>query len=242
MKIATLSGQTTYQQRFETPAQKIVVVATGALMNDVFNTNVTITMMDRNGQLKTITPKTNLGDLMEIAASNEGFVHITKGASDYTIRGTIELSNFGAIDIQGGYFQIQLDNTVSTTSWNLYALETDDLTNVIIRYSPIWCAANQYKELQTGDSYAVCLPVAKIDELHLNYKNGRTAIFTVDELKAIAMETNELAQFRYNFTANVGEVTVGYNNYLCIGLSDVVSARVRCNAEATVYLVDDEQL
>lgn len=243
MKIGVFSGSTQYAARFETPCQKIAIFADGVTQANIEDANITITMMDRSGQLKTITPKTRLGDLMEIAASNEGLVYWVKTATpSYQVRSTIELSNFGAIDIQGGYFQIQLDNAVSTTSWSLFAMEAEALTNSIIRYSPIWVAQNQYKNIELKDEYACALPVASIDELHITYANGRTNIFTADELKQIALENNELAVIRYNYTASNYEAIPGYNAFVVIGLKGAISVRVRCNAATTIYMIDDEQL
>jgi len=247
MKIGSFSGSTAYTARFETPCQKIAVVAVGDTVAHIEDATLTLNMMDRNGNLKTITPKTRLGDLMEIAASNEGCVNYIKNASTYDVRGTIELSNFGAIDIQGGYFSIQLDGCTASNSFDLYALEAKDLTNSIINYRPIWVAANQYKDVQAGDAYMLAVPVSTIDELHITHKGkdgepGRTNIYTLEELKAIAQETNEIAIARYNYTSSVYEMKNGFANFLCIGLSNVASVRVRCTAESNLYLVSDEQL
>ena len=149
--VQSLTGSTSYTQRFECSAAKIGIVATAAQKNDLLNTYVTILLVDSNGQQKVITPRTKLGDLLEIAASNEGLLQITDNytsttLSSYTYKGTIELSNFGAVDLAGGYGQIQLDGCVSTTSWNIYGIDNPQLTSMIIDYRPFrYCSCNSTK-------------------------------------------------------------------------------------------------
>ena len=120
MIIATgLTGATSYTQRFECSAQKIGLVANGVQLSDIENAFLTIVLVDSMGQQKVITPRTSLGSLLEIAASNEGMVVVKENYSSGSlvsvdVKGTIELSNFGSVDLSGGYGQIQIDGAVST--------------------------------------------------------------------------------------------------------------------------------
>ena len=63
-----LTGATSYTQRFECSANKIALAVEAAQRSDIDNSFVTILLVDAFGQQKVITPRTRLGDLMEIAA------------------------------------------------------------------------------------------------------------------------------------------------------------------------------
>ena len=131
-----LTGATSYTQRFECSANKIALAVEAAQRSDIDNSFVTILLVDAFGQQKVITPRTRLGDLMEIAASNEGFVeekdtYSSGSLSKVNVLGTIELSNYGSVDLAGGYGQIQVDGSVSTTKWDFYGVDSADLTNMI---------------------------------------------------------------------------------------------------------------
>ena len=154
-----LTGATSYTQRFECSAQKIGLVMNGVQLSDIQGAYLTILLVDSNGQQKVITPRTKLADLMEIAASNEGMVYVKENYSggslaSVDVKGTIELSNYGSVDLAGGYGQIQIDNAVSTSTFNIYGIDAAELTNMIIDYRPIWSAQNQYKETDVRDAYA----------------------------------------------------------------------------------------
>lgn len=243
--VSGLTGSNSYTQRFESSCQKIGFVCDGVLEADIMNSNITVSILDSSGKLTIVTPKTPLADLFEIAASNEGFVDVKKIGSRFTIRASVELSNYGSIDLQGGNMQIQLDNCVATTIWNLYGIDSEDLTSVAIEYSPIWVASGQFKEIQLSEKYAICVPAASISELHLNYPNGRTGVFVADELKQIANEVNEIAFLYSGVDAGVtqgSEIVQGGKNWWCIGVKGCSSAKILTTAQATVYVIGDKFL
>ena len=243
-----LTGATSYTQRFECSANKIALAVEAAQRSDIDSSFVTILLVDAFGQQKVITPRTRLGDLMEIAASNEGFIeekdtYSSGSLSKVNVLGTIELSNFGSVDLAGGYGQIQVDGAVSTTKWDFYGVDSADLTNMIIDYRPIWSAANQYKECDVRDAYAIAIPVSNLVELQMSYQNGRTLIFKPEELEAITNETNEIAELIQNYGGNgATKVVAGHNALFCIGVKYVNSIRVQYTANTTFYKVSDAVL
>lgn len=246
--VQNLTGATAYTQRFECSAQKIGIKANGVLRTDIDNSYITILLVDSMGQQKVITPRTKLADLLEIAASNEGMTQVkqnyTSGSiSSYDVFGTIELSNYGSVDLSGGYGQIQLDGCVSTTTWNIFGIDAAELTNMIIDYRPIWSAQNQYKETDVRDAYAIAIPAANLVELQLSYNNGRTVIYKPDELKLIVSETNEIAEVIQNMdNKNATDVIVGYKSLLCIGVKYCNSMRVQYTADTTFYKISNAVL
>ena len=240
-----LTGATSYTQRFECSAQKLGIKANGVLKTDIENAYITILLVDSQGQQKVITPRTRLGDLMEIAASNTGMTQIKQNYSSgsiasYDYMGTIELSNYGSVDLSGGYGQIQLDNCVSTSTFNLFGIDSQKLTKMIIDYRPLWSAANQYKETDINAAYAIAIPVSNLVELQLQYINGRTVIYKPDELKLICQEINEIAEVIQNIdNKGATDVVVGFKNLFCIGVTDCVSMRVQYTADSTFYKISD---
>ena len=156
---------------------------------------------------------------------------------------TLELSNFGAVDLGGGYAQIQLDNCVTTTSWNIYGLDNANLTSMIIKYEPLWNAADQYKQVDLTDCYAVALPKANLIDVQLQFVNGRTIIYKPTELDAIVQEINELAEVEQNVANNGSSaIMVGSNKLYCIGVKNCVGMRVQYSQPTTFYKISDSIL
>ena len=243
--VENLTGNTNYIQRFECSASKIVVKANVISLSDLEAIFATIVAVDRVGVQRVITPRTNLRDLLEIAASNEGLVKIkvnysSGSVASYDVLATLELSNFGAIDLAGGYGQIELDSCVTTSTFSFYGLDNPSLTQMIIKYEPIWAAQNQYKECDVNSAYAIAIPKANLVELQMQYSNGRTIIYKPSELDAIVQEINELAEVINNIgNTGASEVVVGSSKLYCLGVNDVVSIRVQYTQACTFYKISD---
>ena len=149
-----LTGASSYVERFQCSASKLgFQINESSNFGDWRNSYITVVVVDALGVQKVVTPRTKLSDLAEIAASNEGYIQVKRDFNSSDIQTvqythfTIELSNFGSIDLSGGYGQIQLDSCPTSAVFNIYGIDNPNITNMVIDYQPVWLAANQYKQI-----------------------------------------------------------------------------------------------
>lgn len=250
MKILNGTGNVDYpDNQIETAVKKLVVKYTTA---DIANLNAVKVDVKLNNRIKgtqAILPSENLKTMLEIAAANEGFIHVVKVGGNIVVIGSIELSNSGAIDVKDGYITVGLTGLQTADRIELFSQDDNVLTREFIAYEPVYFNANAAKEVLLGGAYQIAVPKATLFEMSVSFANGRTVTYSPEEIDLICDELNEMSivdETQVVTTASVtgakGALQVGSWNYYTFGFADAVSAKITLTGAGNVYLVKNKTL
>lgn len=191
------------------------------------------------GGTRPLVYPTKLSDLMEIAAANQGFV---KRLSDGTFKGTVELSNVGALDLGKDQISLSFMNLAVGATLKVNNLDSQHLTKCYIEYSPQNFQADAPKEVDVREFYQLCLPKAITTKVELKYPNGRNISLTPDELEAICDEINEMAMLTQSVEGDGFIVKPGATDFYCISVAEALTAKVSLSATGNCFFVRNSVL
>jgi hypothetical protein len=246
MKIFTHTGATSKEGVIlETPAQKLLVsykpagAAGAAALAEFRAVKLEANIVNALNGTEPLIYTMKLADLMEIAASNEGFV---KEKSDKTVVGTVELSNVGALDLGQDQISLTFTGMDAAGVLEVSTIDSPELTKSYIKYSPVNFQADAPKELNVEDYYQIALPRATIVKVELKYPNGRNISYVPTELETICDEVNELSYLVPGAAAGQYQIIPGSRDWFCLGVSDAITAKITLSASGNVYFVKNDNL
>lgn len=233
MKVGTFRGQTSYTTNpIESAVEKLVLNVKCKGLADLAKVKVTVNLNLNGAGTRTIIPSLPLSHLLEIAANNAGFVLVTPagvnapdGEALYFVKGTIELANQLAIDVSGGYVEVQLTDCAEYQEFNLNTLNNPTRSTSFIEYRTEFCNPDSTKEFSLDGAYQLCVP-KEVKQLDITFVNGANVVYTPEELEAIAFEHNELSVLSQIDPATGCGVLPGLVDFFPLGLNGAISARV----------------
>lgn len=257
MRILNLSAGTTFgTAQIETPAQKLsfrlsavngTLAATDkydgytAFQKLAGSSVIKLVKQTPSGQV-TIIDSTSLVDLAELACFNEGEINIRSiapaGTGDYECFFTVEISNHGSLAISNeNKFILDISGLPSTTSTEVYALDSMNLTDMHIVYKRLAFVANQTRDINVSDAYAVAVPKSNFTEMNSTFVNGRSIVYTATEIQSIL---NDIQPVKYNFEGIVD--TGSWGKYYLVPVAEMNNAKITCSSASDVYLLFNDQL
>lgn len=200
------------------------------------NTTIEVVKQSANGS-STVIQSMKLTDLLEIAAANEGAVVVEETSTSVTVRGTIELSDFGSIPLLNNeYFKVNFVALGTNITADLYAIDFPIETSIHNVYDPVFFNANSAKTIDVQSAKFLCLPADKISKLELYYPNGKVWQLEAEEIRRFVEEYNP-----ESFVIN-GSTTPGGRNWYCLEVLDALQAKITLNAGANIMLVSYKNL
>lgn len=189
---------------------------------------VTGTRQTQDKGNKTMFEEMNLQDLLEIAATNEGFITLNTATDNLSVSvsASIELSNSGSVKFsQKDFATIQFRGFGLFTSFNVYSFGAPFEFDEHLKYSRVTGLAGEQVRFDCTSHYSICLPTT-LTKLRLTYVNGVTQDIEHDEVSISAADANEImylingSVLPYNKwrafplpTAHRGEMTLSANSY-----------------------------
>lgn len=263
MRILNLSASTSGSAQIETPMSKIGfryscpiaslpaasrVNGFEALKVLVGNATIKLTKQTPSGQ-NVIVDTISVIDVAEMSSFNEGQIGIygnvfggqaSPALSDTSYQSyfTVDISNFGSLDINQNTKYI-LDYTTSDgLSVQVFAIDTPNLTDVFTNYVRNSFLANQVKEIDVTPFYALALNKANFIEMTCTYANGRSIVFSKEEVEQIV---NDIQPTKYSFNGITDSGVLG--KYLVCPIGDAIKVRITNGGSATdYYLMSNEQM
>lgn len=251
MKILNGTGSTDYpDNQIETGVKKLIVKLTLAAFASLDNIRIDVKLNNRLKGTQPILPSESLKTMMEIAAANEGFIHISAIAGPkIVVIGSIELSNAGAIDVKDGYITASFSGLLAGDKIEVFSFDDAVLTREYIQYEAVYFNANAAKEVILAGAYQIAVPKALLSEMSLTFNNGRTITHAPEEIDLICDEINEICiidETGVVTTAGVsgaaGFIQPGSWNFYTFGFSDAISAKITLSGAGNVYLVKNKTL
>ena len=190
------------------------------------NMKITAVAQGKN-RARTLLQDIPIGDLLEIAASNEGCVD----ADGFGIvQATIEFSERGALELDADT-KLQVSVTGKPAGMNVYcyAIEHPNRVKEAILYETRTVNANDEKEFDVEDYHLIALP-GTLSTLELAYANGNTARYKPEELAHIVKDVNEVV------AKWAGFIQTGQSNFFVISIEPCTKVRVKFTAQSTIYL------
>jgi len=244
MRVLTGSGKTNYPDiQIESGVQRLFfcfTFVTATFAAAFANVRASVKMYSKNRGTESIINDLPIADLLEIAASNEGFVKQSINGTNTIIKGTIELSNIGAVETKDGYLSLSITNMLDTDTVNVNTLDSAIVTNSFVSYEQVFVNANSQKDIDNSGAYGIAIPVT-VTNIDFCYP-GRTVTNNAEELAQETSENNELC---YLTEANEGAgalVIPGSKKFFCIGVNDVKSFRITLSEAGNVYLMKNKVL
>ena len=191
-----------------------------------------------NFGIQTIITPRKLTDILEIAAAQTGAIMVTSDGSNATVRGGIELSDMGTLEIGNNeFFKINFVGIPIGDTIDIYAIDAQvSAMGWMNIFETVAVDAATPKTILVPNTKMLCLPVATTTRLELNYLNGTVVTLEPEELKAMCYESNELA------VNENGVVTGGFRNFYVVNVSDAKFAKVTLSAAGTVVKIDFKQI
>jgi len=251
MKILNGTGATDYpDNQIETGVKKIVVKYTTDNIANLDNVRIDVKLNSRLRGTQPILPSESLKTMFEIAAANEGFIHISAIAGPkVVIIGSIELSNKGAIDIRDGYINCSFSGLQNADKIEVYSVDDAVLTREFIQYESVYFNANAAKEVMLAGSYQVAVPKALLSEMSVTFSNGRTTTYSPEEIDLLCDELNEVSIVDETAIVTTpalsgakGVMQAGSWHYYTLGFTEAISAKITLSAAGNVYLVKNKTL
>jgi hypothetical protein len=243
MKVNPLPLVVAGSATIESRVQKLLFIATSAIVNyattedfiNAFTAQLKLEKQTSSGEVTKIYQQ-DLITLLEIASHTEGAVVVKKGATHYELRGTLELSDEGAIQLSGNdYFTVYLSGNAANISVDIFAVDSDDRAQTENTYAPIRLNANAPKTLAVAASKWLSIDETALRSVKLILHTGQQLLFTVEELKELVNEKNPIS-----FIID-GKVTTGGRKMVTVNVGWAVSAEVLCSADTNAILVNQIQ-
>lgn len=203
-----------------------------AFQTAIANMKITLIAQGRDKH-KTIFQEFPIGDLIEIAASNEGCVDAD---SFGIIQSTIELSERGALQLDDDT-KLILSVTGKPTTMDVYiwAIDHPNRVTETMVYEIRTVLANNEKEYDVQDYTHIAIP-GTLTTIELRYANGNTVRYAPNELALIVKDTNEIV------TNWAGQILTGHSNFYVISVEAVTTMKVQFSANAQLYLMKESML
>lgn len=228
------------QSKFSARVMKLIlsIVSTAgtsaAALAAVQASTIEVTSSHPNYATKTRLYKNSLLDLMEIASCNEGAIRLDGAANAYTIKGSIELSDDGAIvplDNEQFYAKFELAAGL-TLQVNVLDAHVDAVTEM--EYKPVPCFGGSPTPLTVAAAKWLAIPKARLTELQLELPNGQRIIYTPSELEQVVSEANEQSLLQN------GLITPGSLNLYIMNVAPYLRAHVTTDTQTNVYIVNEK--
>lgn len=155
---------------------------------------LTVTRQTPDKGTKVLAEQLTFAEMAEIAAMNEGFIQLNSNAGGTvgTFQCTIELSNSGAVKLDGkDYITVQCRD-FGFTATAIYSLGAPTVQDEHLKYSKLAAQGGEQQRFVCTSHYAIAVP-ANTTKLRLYYANGVTQEIEKDELAIIAADINETA-------------------------------------------------
>lgn len=263
MRILNLGASTSGTAQIETPMSKLgfryscpiasIPVASQkngfeALKVMVGNATIKLTKQTPSGQ-NVIVDTISVIDVAEMSSFNEGQIGIygnlfggtanpTTADSTFQSYFTVDISNFGSLDINQNTKYILDYTTTDGLAIEVFAIDTPNLTDIFTNYVRNSFLANQVKEIDVTPYYALALNKANFVEMTCTYANGRSIVFSKSEVEQIV---NDLQPTKYSFNGITDSGVLG--KYLVCPIGDAIKVRITNSNTATdYYLMSNEQI
>lgn len=246
MKINTsaLTGSGAFE--VHSRAMKLLFVATIAKGGDtdptrLFSTDLVNATIEIEKQTSTaggyaISPEIKFTDLLEIAAANEGCIDLRTNGSNFELRATVELSDFGAIEIrEQEFFKVKFAS-FGSVQFDVYTVDAHTTSPVHNVLKNFFVNANTPKSLEVPNSRWIAMPDASFKKIDVIDAAGRLVTYEKEELRQVCNEGNEIAS-----NAD-GKIRPGYHNLLVLNVSDAQRVVITTTSSVNVYTLSYEAM
>lgn len=228
----------------------------GFLVNKVLKgSKIRVRMIDsENGSTVEVIPSLDVEMLMEFSTYGEGsFTTFKDSVNDY-LSGFIKISDDAVALSNSRYLSIDITQPKSDGGLTeLYGFESTDVpVNFFYRFNSLYVGAGELtKSFQKGEHEVLAVPISleslndsQLDEIQLYTKNGTSPIYTVEELRFMALQNNDIV--KVHFDSEGSTISDGSRAQWCIiDLEDVVGFDIKLKANPkgmNIVLVDSKDV
>jgi hypothetical protein len=212
--------------------------------------SIEVQKYDRTGNPISIISTTDLVDIAQICAQNEGYINISKkiigGTAFFVCEFSVELSNVGAIATTNDeYLRVTIRNfsgkfcpttlgTVNATL-NMYSIGAPLKTNSIIEYKSIGIKSGSETSINTEGAHLFAVPVRAIVFAEMRNNDGHTWRVEKDELQLISGDLEEI------HALYLGSV-VPMVDMICIPVQFSDSVKLKTDKDVNVYMISNRTI
>lgn len=228
----------------------------GFLVNKVLKgSKIRVRMIDsENGSTVEVIPSLPIEMLMEFSTYGEGSFLTMKDSTNEYLSGFIKISDDAVALSNSRYLSVDITQPKSDGALTeLYGFESTDVpVNFFYRYNSLYVGAGELtKSFQKGDHEVLAIPIsleslseAQLDEVQLYTKNGTSPVYTIEELRFMALQNNDIV--KVHFESDASKISDGSRAQWCIiDLEDVVSFDIKLKANPkgmNIVLVDSKDV
>lgn len=223
MLIQSITGATSLsEQQIQKPIGSLLVVINGDGTNQVLaNETITLKLVTKSGQQRTLLNSIPLRDLLRVEAQRgEGYFERRYDAVNTTIveyaRGSFPLAadvGVGPHLENGDYLALTMSGMETTATYVIYGIECPATTNVATSYDQFNCPQNQKTVSYDLSNYEViAIPAPAVwDRIDFDFDNGNTTSVLPEELYEIGRMNNDVTAgdstlFEFNALAYEGYI------------------------------------
>lgn len=235
----TLSGKTKFGNRCMKLAVTLAVTAASVdlALAKVKSSTIKLTSTAPTGD-ENIIQKSSLQDILEMAAANEGSIRVTSNGDNsvHTVKGTIELSDDGAITATTDQeFIIDYVLTAGVVAtFNTLDIDKDAVTKLTYVFARV--SKDIITPMSTKGCKFVAIPRADavgLVSVEFYHKSGRRVKYTPAELEQLLSEANPVS-YEIN-----GLITSGCKELLIWNTSKIDAVAVEQTTDGNIYKMLD---
>ena len=203
------------------------------------------------GRVDEIIPSVNLGVLSEISSMNEGF-SVIPGVFNDKFKMNIMLHPTSAIYLSNDkYLEVDINGVEEggLQHIHVYGIESSVVDKEFVcRYNKFYMSAGELqKTFAVGENENLIIPTDSFDEVTLQFNNGSSCTYTLDELGALMILKNDIVSvprdtIYYTTIHNDSNaanccLSFGYRNLFGLDVSDVVDFTIKRSQSDSAFEV-----
>lgn len=191
-----------------------------------------LTITYQGGMAGTPFRSISIADILELSANNGGTVRVESDGTTLRVRGSIEFSNHGAVQLnEAASIMLNIEGKVSAAIMDVYAMDTNTTARNILDYQTRAFEAAVPKDQNCEGVACLGLPIEVLDTIELFYKNGQKVLLPMEEVKQLLMDGQKPV-----IMAN-GKIYIGYFNFAVLNVEECINARITFTAATNAYIV-----
>lgn len=226
MLIKTLTGSLAYEDvQIETSTQSIGIVITGTdeTAATILATTVEVNLVKPSGQ-ETLRYRRDLKRIFEDNSHQEGIYRAKVAYGS----GMMSIGVDGALNLgDRGYLSLNITVLDADLVVKVYALDGAKESDLVWKYKPVQIQdAVSAKEVGLVSADAMLIPIAKVDNIQLDFANGKSVKYTQNELYLIADDINDITSVNNSPTGAITSLQCGSELYLRLQVTECLRAIV----------------
>lgn len=251
MKISHITTSTSNLKVFK-PIQYLYLTGHGVGYQQLSEITLRVRIVNSmTGRVDEIIPSVNLGVLSEISSMNEGF-SVIPGVFNDTFKMNIMLHPTSAIYLSNDkYLEVDINGMEENGLQHIhvYGIESNVVDkDFVCRYNKFYMSAGELqKTFAVGENENLIIPTSSFDEVTLQYNNGSSCTYTLDELGALMILKNDIVSvprdnIYYSVIAKDSNaenccLSFGYRNLFGLDVSEVVDFTIKRSQSDSAFEV-----